>query len=235
MTKSRTWVAGAVVVALLLVVAGWFLLIAPQRSQASALAQENTAAVQNNGQLRMQIASLAAQAKNLPLEQAQLATMRQQIPLSPGLPSMIRSLVSIAASSGVVLQSITPSSPTALPASAANQSVAGTGAASANTAAARVKAIGMSLTVGGTYFQVEKFLNSLEQLQRAFQVTGLNVAPGSATSTASSRTAGTPASTGSTVTSSVPMLTASITGRVFMVQATTTTPGLTPAPAGSAN
>nr|WP_284287162.1 hypothetical protein [Angustibacter aerolatus] len=81
MTSTRTWSLGAAVLALLLVVAAWFLLISPQRSQAAEPALPDRAAARSQPvdrgsrrrRLKAQYASLSDREKDL-------AVIRRQAP-----------------------------------------------------------------------------------------------------------------------------------------------------------
>lgn len=92
--------------------------------------------------------------------------------------------------------------------------LAGAGTASAGG----LYQIPMSLSAVGTYYQLTQFLNQLENLRRAYLVTGVDVKPGdplaSALSTATTQAAGAAGTTGDTYTGA---LTATIDGFVFEV------------------
>ena len=70
MTKSRTWSAGAAVLAALLIVAAWFVLISPQRSEAADLRDQASQQQQLNEQIKLKTAQLKAQFASLPARQA---------------------------------------------------------------------------------------------------------------------------------------------------------------------
>lgn len=186
MTQTTRWSAGTAVVVVLLLVAGWFLLIAPQRTEAQDLEAQAAGTLQENDRLTAEIQTLKAQQKQLPKWQAQLAELQSQIPASPAMPSLIRSLSSIAKSSGVSLESMTPAAPVLTPGTLSAQEV--------------------QLAVSGGYFEIQRFVNNLERLNRVFLVTGLAVAEeAEVTSDAESAAA-------DSVT-----LTGTVSGRVFLV------------------
>ena len=87
--------------ALLLVIAAWFLLIAPERSNAADLRDQVSAQEASNEQIALKTKQLEAQFASLPARQAQLAEIKQQMPDNPALPSLIRDLSSNATSAGV--------------------------------------------------------------------------------------------------------------------------------------
>src|SRR5258708_5054766 len=133
MTQSRRWVAGAAAAMVLLVLASYFLLIQPKMAQASSLRSQKVAQQQANDQLALDIAQLKSQSAPLPARQAELAVIQQQLPASANLPTLIRNLTTIATAAGVTLNSIAPSAPQAVTATA---SVSTTGAATAGSTAA---------------------------------------------------------------------------------------------------
>jgi Tfp pilus assembly protein PilO len=169
MSNTRPWILGAAALSVLLAVAGWFLLISPERSKAADLHTQRVAEEQKNDQLRLQIAQLKAAYKTLPAKQAELAVIKRQLPNNPGLPTLVRSLSSIAADSGAGLTSVAPGAP-----------VSATGAATTTSAAtagpAGLLSIPVSIVIDGTYAQNELFLQKLQNtVTRAFLVQKLSI------------------------------------------------------------
>ncbi len=114
MTKTRTWSAATAALCVLLIVAAYFLLIAPKRAEAADLRDQTVAQDQANQQSRLKIQQLKAQYAELPTKQAELAVIKQQLPDNPALPTLIRTLASMADASGVTLVSLAPAPPTAV-------------------------------------------------------------------------------------------------------------------------
>lgn len=201
MTETRKWTFGAVAVVLVLILAGWFLLIAPKKSQAADLETQTQAQLDKNQQLQTQIALLKQQAKNLPEKQAALAQLNTKIPAEADLPSLIQQLSTAAAKSGVNLTEITPSAPAGLAASSTT-----------TTVPSSLVQITLQMKADGGYFELQQFFSQLERMDRALLVTNATIAaadPGSETTAEASQN----------------MLTANITGQVFVApeQATTDT------------
>jgi Tfp pilus assembly protein PilO len=204
MDKLKQWIGLTLVAVLAVLAAGWFLLIAPKRADASALRVENAAQTANNAGLRSSLAVLKAQAKNEPADEAKLAKVAAKIPDNPALPALIRALDKAAASTGIDLISLAPGAPTALalaapatvtptaPIAAGAPAVVGTTPLAAGSRPApvggggTVASIPVTLNVKGTYFQALEFVDALEALTRAFKVAGLAVAPAESTPGASS-------------------------------------------------
>lgn len=223
MDKLKQYVTLTVLGAVVIMAAGWFLLISPKKTEAADLQEQTASQVSANSVLATQLQVLQAQAKDLPKKQADLARVAALIPDNPSLPALIRAITAASTSAGVEFVSVTPSAP-ALVAVAApvapvaapveGEAVPAEGeaapaaapAAPVAPAAGELAAIPVTLNVVGTYFEVQQFLANLEDLPRALRVTNLTVAPG-ASPTAGDTTSG--VDNGSSLTST-------ITGSVFM-------------------
>ncbi|MCU1587485.1 MAG: hypothetical protein JWN31_978 [Frankiales bacterium] len=232
MDKIRQWIALTVVGALVLAAAGYFLLISPKRSEAADLRTQADAQVSANAALKTQISVLKAQAKALPAKQAQLAAVAAKIPGDPALPALIRDLTVAADDAGVELLSMSPSQPVDVSAPAptavtptsapvAGGAAAAPAAPAASAAAGTLKQINLALSVTGGYFQVEQFLDQLENLSRALEVKTLSLSPGANPDK--------PVATGAVVDSPEKTLAASISAVVYMASGrTTSVPVATP-------
>jgi hypothetical protein len=205
-SPTSRWTAGAAAVGLGLVAVTYVAVIGPKRSEAADLADAATAAQQQNDALQIRIAQLKAQFATLPQRQAELSAMLGQIPVTADVPHFVRSLDALASGAGVSLDAVTPSTPQILgaqgTAAAATSGTAGaaagssggggatagtaagaaTGAGNAATAKAgaaganQVVTVPMTVTVHGPYFKAVTFLKRLQSGERAFLVTGLQVA-----------------------------------------------------------
>jgi Tfp pilus assembly protein PilO len=216
MTEMRKWSLGAVAVVLVALLAGWFLLISPKRSEAADLQAKTQTQLDANAQLQNQITLLKQQAKDLPEKQAQLAALDTKIPAEASLPGLIRQLTTAAQKSGVELTEITPSVPAPLVTTPTDTTVV-------VPATTNLLAINLSLSATGGYFELQQFFSQLERMDRALLVTGATVAEQE--DTTSGDTTATTTSTGPTP------LVATITSQVFVSSDTpiATTPGATSA------
>jgi type IV pilus assembly protein PilO len=181
MEKLKQYVVFTVLGCLVVLAAGWFLLVSPKRSDAADLRNTAAEVASQNAQLQTQLQVLKAQAKALPKQQAALAAVAAKIPDNPALPALVRSLTAAATSAGVELVSVTPGTPSVPAAAAAPAAPAVPGkpaAAAASSSAGLLSQIPVTLNVVGGYFQVEQFVSNLEGLQRSMRVSGLTVAPG---------------------------------------------------------
>ena len=224
MDKLKQYVTLTVLGAVVILAAGWFLLISPKKGEATELQTQASEKVAANSVVETQLQVLRAQAKELPKKQAELARVAAKIPDNPSLPALIRAITAASTSAGVEFVSVAPGPPAALVAVVPVAPVAPAAGTPANPAAAApaapvapaapaapaagtLAAIPLTLNVVGDYFEIEQFLASLENLPRALRVGNLTLAPGA--SLAAGRTAPGSTEDGRTLTST-------ITGSVFM-------------------
>jgi len=215
MTTTRTWVAGTVAAALLLVTGSWFLLISPQRAQAAQLREQTATQQSANAMIRLRTQQLRAQFASLPQRRAELAEIQQQFPASTEPSALLRQLATVAADAGVSVDSITPGPLQPLAGAAARTTTGtaagaatGTAAGAATGSTAAVQAIATTLVVNGGYADLTLFLQKLQgSMRRAFLVETLTLTPGQAT-------------TGAGATSDA-RLTMIVTGKVFVLAAAT--------------
>lgn len=220
MDKVKQWVALTLVGVIAVLAGGWFLLVSPKRADASQVRAQTAGQLSANNTLRSQIQMLKAQAKDLPKQQAKLAAVAAKIPDNPALPTLIRALTRAADEADVELVSLSPSQPTAVagaaapsrPVSAAGATPAAAGStAAASAAVGTLQSITVSLNVVGGYFQVEQFLDRVENLSRAMRVSSLSMAPGSNPLKSTGAAAGDPGK----------VLAATISGLVYMASGRT--------------
>jgi Tfp pilus assembly protein PilO len=178
--------AGTAVAVLVIVAAGWFLAVSPQKHKVSNLASQAATQEQTNSGLRTRLSVLTAQMSAVPSEEAAVARVAQRIPSDPDMPNYVRALTTIAGQTGVELVSIAPAQPTAVavpaaqvPAAAAPTPGASAAAVPAAPAAPAVslQAISVSLTVQGGYFQIQQFTAALQRLTRSTVVSSIAVTP----------------------------------------------------------
>jgi type IV pilus assembly protein PilO len=172
MTRTKKWTVGTALLVLLLLVAGWLLLVSPKRADADQLRAQAATQQAANAQLTTKIAQLKAQQQQLPAQEAKLADIRQRIPQTPALPQLVRSLAAIAATTNVTVVKLQPSPP-AVPSAAAT--AATTKPTTPAPDGSVLQIVGVSFQLQGSYYNVERFISRLEQLKRAVQVTGFQM------------------------------------------------------------
>jgi type IV pilus assembly protein PilO len=183
MSKMRQWSILTAVAVLVVFVAGWFLLIKPQRSHAATLRASALTQQQANQQLQQQIAKDESEQKNLPREQQELAKSAIEIPNNEAQPTIVRQLVGAANRADVDLITITPGVAATVTSTdtTPDTSTGATPGSTALTAAAATPstlvALPVSLGITGTYPNVEAFFNALERLPRALMITGWTLCP----------------------------------------------------------
>jgi len=178
MTKLRQlWLLTAVA-SVAILAAGYFLMVSPKASKASALRAETQTQEQANSKLRSEIDQLNRQKKDLPKQQAELQKFATKIPDNPALPALIRSLSEAADNSGVELIGLSNGAPQLV----ASGKPAGRTVQSAKAPAAvqtlTIAQMPITIHVSGKYSQVSQFLSEVENLPRALLVRGFSLTPG---------------------------------------------------------
>lgn len=170
LTRTRAWVGGTVAACLLLTTAAWFLLIGPQREEASSLREQVTATQSQNALLATRVDALAQQFADLPSQEAELSRLRASVPQEARLPELIRQVSALAVEAGVSLDTITPGQP-------APVTSAATGTTTAAAGVDGLLQVPLTLVASGSFPRAQAYLSALQQeLPRALLVTGLTVA-----------------------------------------------------------
>ncbi len=212
MKRNNVIVIGAV--AVVAIIALWYVFLYSPLNDDLSSAQAETATAQKQTQdLQATLAQLQSVKNSLPEKQALLNKLDKAVPKNPDLAEFIVQANDIADQAGIEFLSIAPGTP-----------AAGTGG---------VSQISLTITLSGSFFQLQDYLQSLESLDRLVVIDALNVAGSSAS-----------AGSGDAATSSGTTLAVTLTGKMFTRAAPTaggaggtTTPGAststTTTPAGS--
>jgi Tfp pilus assembly protein PilO len=192
MTRRLALITGAAVVIVVLVF--WFAAWSPTTGRLHAADARLTTAQIQETQLQGSVASLGAQSKKLPTYRAQLKSLDLLVPDAPALAAAIGDLDAIASSTGVTLQSLSPS--------------AATSGAATSTGP---PAITISLSVTGTYEQLTRFVRGIQSGVRLAVVDTVSISGGGA---------GPAGATAATGLAAAGQLTASISARIFFANAT---------------
>lgn len=207
MSRTRLWGLGTAALILVIFVAGWFLAVSPKRAAVADLRAQEAEATQQANSLQTQIDVLKAQAAELPRQRQRLRAFATKFPRSVQLPTLIRNLNGLAVKSGVTVTTLSPSIPEA-PAAATESGTAPPPTAADST----YLLVPLSLTVTGSYSQLERFLDAMESLPRSLATTSVSIGKADQSSAGSAT------------------LQAMIEGNAFVV----TTPATTPAaPSGA--
>lgn len=229
MTKTQAWVFGTAALCVALLAAAWFLVVGPVRSDTADLRDRRVAQDGTNQAIRTSIKQLKAQYADLPARQAELAQIRQEMPPTAALPTLIRDLTAHAKAAGVTLTTLSPGAPksetgTSQVPAASGAPAGGTkgGAAPAATADAPVLAgIPTQVIVEGDFASATLFLQKVQStMKRAYLVEGIQVAVGkspggSSASGTGSTGSGSGAAAETTESGDVIM---TLTGKVFVLR-----------------
>jgi Tfp pilus assembly protein PilO len=191
--KRNAIIIGAVAIVAIILV--WYLaLYSPLNDDLSAAQTELTTEQKRTDDLQADLARLKAQEKNSTQQAALLRRLDAAVPEQPDLAEFILQANEIASESGISFLSIAPAPP-----------AAGTGAS----------VIGLTISIQGSFFQLEDYLRLLENLERLVIVDGITIS----------------SSTGTESSGDGTTLSVTLTGRMFTRAApTTSADGTTPAP-----
>jgi hypothetical protein len=200
---ERLWLMGGGIVALVVVLIGWFFFISPQRSQTSDMNSRVAATRQQNSVLQAKIDTLRAQNQNIAKYKTELTRLRLALPSSNGVPTFLRTLQSIGNATQTEVNSLSVGAPTDVSAVAASTPTAPTTSGASNsttpsstsaTAApagtaglagpAGPQLYGLSITaqVSGSPAALNHFLEQLQSVQpRAVLITQLTEGSGATT------------------------------------------------------
>ncbi|WP_432498596.1 type 4a pilus biogenesis protein PilO [Kineococcus auxinigenes] len=204
-SKNTVWAAGTGGIALVMLAATYFGLVAPQREAAAEVREQTAGVVQSNLAIEQKTELLAAQFATLDEQKARLAEVRATLPGEAQVPTLLRQLEGYAASAGVTLTAVTPSAASAYATDTA-----------ATTDTSGLVQIPLAVTATGGFGQSELFVKNLQaDMARFFLVEDVSVTAG-----------GQSASSGDVTTT--------LTGRIFVLgDATTSTATAEPVTTGS--
>jgi len=168
----------AVTAAVVVVIVGlWYFAVwSPQAKNLKAANAAHVAAEAKISSLTSQISQLRVLVKEIPVDEAKLVVLQQNLPEAPQLDSVLLQLNQAAAATGVQLTSVAPSSV----AGASGGATGGGGAASA--AQGSVPSMSLSISTTGTPAQTTAFLTHMDQMQRTIVIDHISI---SGTSTVS--------------------------------------------------
>jgi Tfp pilus assembly protein PilO len=170
---ERMWLLGGAFVAAFIVLLGYLFFIGPQRSNTSDVNGQRAAAQQTNTALQAKINRLGQETKNLATYQAQVTRAELALPSTSGLPDFLRTLQSIGNATLANVSSLTVGPPTdvtlatsAAPAAAASGTPAkSAGGTQATASGPHVFALPLTVSVSGTFAQLDQFLTQLQTVQ----------------------------------------------------------------------
>jgi type IV pilus assembly protein PilO len=176
MTRTRRWAFGTAALAVLILLASWFLLVSPKRAEASDLQVQAQQQEQDNQALRGKLAALKAANALKPQQEAKLADFHVKVPGNPQLPALIRTLNAAAAQTGVDIDAVSPQNPSGV--NVTPPTFTGVAVGQPNTPTTQLQQMTVSLNARGSYYALERFVNSLESTKRVTLVTGVDIKTG---------------------------------------------------------
>jgi hypothetical protein len=148
----RSWTIGTAVVCVLVLVAGWMLLIAPKRAEAASTRSDTANLKLQNDTLAAQVTVLQKQFSQIETYKAQLATERSHVPDAAQIAAFLTEInriadatkvtvISVAPGEGTVMVAATPAAPKPSPSASASATPKPTAAVpQANAGGAAAKA-----------------------------------------------------------------------------------------------
>ena len=143
--SKRMWLGGGAVLAVVILLAGWFLVVAPQFSTASANRDQMAAAQSQNQVLQQRNDDLKAKNGDKGALQASLVAALAQLPSDGGLPAFTRQLSAQAKAAGVDLTSVVVGAATPVGTAAGQATTTAVTTAAATPAAATASAVSTGL------------------------------------------------------------------------------------------
>jgi Tfp pilus assembly protein PilO len=167
MLKGRRGPVIAGAIALVVVLLMIFFLVLPKMHSVSEAQTTLDTTQAENSTLQSQLEALRQAQAEAPKNRETIAKVEAQIPPTADLPGLLLLMQNAATRAGIVLSTMTPSTPVFNDASGLSE-------------------ITVSYTVTGSYFALTEFLYNLETLPRAAKSTDVTINPGSGTGTSTS-------------------------------------------------
>ena len=173
---------------LLVVVVGWLAVLGPSTSELAAVQEKTSSASSQNQLLESQLVTLQNQAVSLAATRRTARELAERFPPTADQPGLFRQVTAAASDAGILPKQVTDLSPTAPTFGTAEEAAAdGQPAPGGSDGLARQT---VTVTVDATYGATQKLLARLERGPRAFLVTSVAVATGTAPNTFTSTVIG---------------------------------------------
>jgi Tfp pilus assembly protein PilO len=175
--KRNNLIAGGVILAVA-TGATWLFVLSPRLSTAADLESQTSTVEASIVAQQHHLRELNIMVKDAPEAARRVQTLLSRMPQQAELPSLFTQITSVAKKAGISAQdvsAITPSVPVPIDAEKQNQGVVSDAQQSPERTRVQVAKLDLSMTVVASSDQLQKFLRGLEQLDRDFLVTGVNV------------------------------------------------------------
>lgn len=175
MKSNRLWAIGTAIVIVGVLALGWVLGISPKVAELSSVTGSLDAVKVQNQQHQLELTALQEQFENIDNLRAELAELQAAIPADVGLPDFIRQLNTLAAASGVTIDSISTSDPTnySMPATPGTTVDAEGNVVPLPAAPANLITVNIVLKVKGSPSAILLFTRGLQEGERLFFVSDL--------------------------------------------------------------
>lgn len=194
-SKPRTWYVGGAIAVLIAGYVGWMLVVRPVYAAVAATREQVTMTEDQTDKVMLQTRKLAEQEKDLQQQIDALMRIRAKIPKDVNVPKLMRTIQSVARAEGVAVDSLQPGQITLFQVVTPSPSSSGSAEAATpdSTTApkptptpsnlgqgvaprdAGVAYVPLTLTGQGSYSSIRRLTSRLEQQQRAFLITMLDV------------------------------------------------------------
>jgi Tfp pilus assembly protein PilO len=215
----------------------WFVVLHPRGESVGTVDGQAAAVAASNGLLRNQIAARQAEQAQLPQLEKISSALDTRFPPNSQQAKLFQMITAAAASAGIAPQYLTNLT-VAAPVNASAGANTSAQLPGVGTTIGQVASQQITLTARGTAADIRAFIANLEQLPRAFEITGVNLTqPVPATATPST----TATTTGGTTTTTVPAVppapdanfdTANLSGQMFLMPTLSNPPQTVTAAAG---
>ncbi|GGK57178.1 hypothetical protein Ppa06_15380 [Planomonospora parontospora subsp. parontospora] len=145
---DRLWIIGGVLAAAVLLVAGWFLLISPEKAEADRLHGDAETAQTQVATLRSRLADLERENADLPRYRSELTEARKALPATADSEKFLEQLQQAGEAAGVFLQGVNVGDPAKLE---------GTDAV--------MHHLSVAVTVTGGAAETEEFLDQIQRVR----------------------------------------------------------------------
>lgn len=176
--KRNNLIAGGAILAVA-TGATWLFVLSPRLSTTTELeSQTSTVEASITSQLT-HLRELNAMVEDAPEAARRVQTLLSRMPQQAELPLLFNQITSVAKRAGIPAQdvsAITPSVPVPIDAGKQNQGIVTDAQQSPERTRVQVAKLELSMTVSADADQLQRFLRGLEQLDRDFLITGVNVA-----------------------------------------------------------
>ena len=175
--KRNNLIAGGAILAVA-TGATWLFVLSPRLSTTADLESQTSTVNASIVAQQHHLRELSIMVKDAPEAAHRVQTLLSRMPQQAELPELFTQITAVAKKAGIAAQdvsAITPSVPEPIDAAKQNQGLVSDAQQSPERTRVQVAKLDLSMTVVANSDQLQRFLRGLEQLDRDFLVTGVNV------------------------------------------------------------